>query len=177
MRFSILALLGLVAYAAFGCLALTRSTEVWQLITHTAVFITLLSAVLAAVYRSGPKRAFWIGFALFGWASLYIYLSVLDVPLRFLTEFGETYLLQVMEDTLPVDMESSMGGYYNATISYFQEIYRSLCSLLFGLIGGSISLLLYSTRQKQDAQAARVASHSPEAKTNPGRLPDGEAGA
>jgi len=34
------------------------------------VALALIAAVVLAIYRSGDRRAFWLGFAIFGWSYL-----------------------------------------------------------------------------------------------------------
>jgi len=43
------------------------ASAAWVAIAATITLGLLLTAVLGAVLRRGPARAFWLGFALFGW--------------------------------------------------------------------------------------------------------------
>jgi hypothetical protein len=54
---------GLLAALILGCLS---------------VMGLLLTAIMAAIYRRGPTRAFWIGFSLFGWMSFAWVLFILS---------------------------------------------------------------------------------------------------
>ena len=67
MRFSILGLLGLVAFAALGCAALQNSNDVWRTCLYSLAVGSLIAALVPAVLLTGRKRAFWIAFALVGW--------------------------------------------------------------------------------------------------------------
>lgn len=67
-QFSIKALLGLAAFVAAACAALLNASEWWASATCTITLVVLLVAVLRSVFRRGPSRAFWLGFAIFGWA-------------------------------------------------------------------------------------------------------------
>jgi hypothetical protein len=66
MRFSLLGLMALVAYTALACAALRYATELWASSLFTLAVLLFLFAVLAIALRSGPTRAGWIGFVLFG---------------------------------------------------------------------------------------------------------------
>jgi hypothetical protein len=55
---------------ALGCAALVQATALWCSAAGLAVTAALFTAVLAAIYRSSPDRAFWAGFAVFGWGYL-----------------------------------------------------------------------------------------------------------
>jgi hypothetical protein len=69
-QFSLWWLLGLTALVAVGCTALMNASAAWAMSLHSALLALLLVAVLRAIYRHGAVRAFWIGFALFGWVYL-----------------------------------------------------------------------------------------------------------
>lgn len=69
-RFSIAGLMGLVVVVAVGVAALRSGSEDWAGIVLTLTLGLLGAAVLGAIYRTGPRRAFWVGFALFGWGYL-----------------------------------------------------------------------------------------------------------
>lgn len=69
-RFSIRQLLAATALVALGCFALLNASPIVAAAMMSAVAVLLLAAVVLSIYRTGDKRAFWIGFALFGWAYL-----------------------------------------------------------------------------------------------------------
>jgi hypothetical protein len=50
--------------------ALSGPTDAWDATLLGLTLLVLLASVLLAVHRSGDRRAFWQGFALFGWAYL-----------------------------------------------------------------------------------------------------------
>jgi hypothetical protein len=75
-RFKIAGLLVLVVAVEFGLGALRGSSDLWDSGLFTAVIGFLLVSVLLAVHRHGIRRAFWLGFALFGW----VYLGLSVVP-------------------------------------------------------------------------------------------------
>jgi len=69
-RFSIRQLLAATAIVAVGCLALVKPSALLAAATMGAVALALLAAVILSIYRSGDKRAFWLGFTVFGWSYL-----------------------------------------------------------------------------------------------------------
>jgi hypothetical protein len=69
-RFSIASLLGVVLFVAVGAAALRAATDPWDAGVFGITLLLLLTAVLLAVHRSGRRRAYWTGFALFGGAYL-----------------------------------------------------------------------------------------------------------
>ncbi len=60
------------AVAALGCVALRNASDAWSAAMLGFVVLMLASAILLAVFRGDSRRAFWIGFATFGW--LYVLL-------------------------------------------------------------------------------------------------------
>jgi hypothetical protein len=71
-RLSIRSVLFLIAIFGVGFAALKHPTNWWSgglLLGDLCLFVF---AAMAIAYRQGSRRAFWLGFALFGWAYLVI---------------------------------------------------------------------------------------------------------
>jgi hypothetical protein len=75
-RFHLGSLVTIVLVVGVGLAALRESNTIWDSGIFSAVAGVLLIAVLLAIHRTEKKRAFWIGFALFGW----VYLGLSLVP-------------------------------------------------------------------------------------------------
>jgi len=71
-RFSIRQLLLGTALVAVGCVALRSASHIWVAVLLGLMLLVLTAAVPLAIFRHGAQRAWWFGFALFGW--LYILL-------------------------------------------------------------------------------------------------------
>jgi hypothetical protein len=69
-RFHIASLLGMILFFGVGFAALREATDLWQVGIFTLVILGLLVATLLAIHSTERRRAFWLGFALFGWVSL-----------------------------------------------------------------------------------------------------------
>ncbi len=69
-RFTIRSLLGVVLFVAIAVAALRASTDAWDGWLFALTSLILLTTVLLAVHRTDRKRAYWLGFALFGWTYL-----------------------------------------------------------------------------------------------------------
>jgi hypothetical protein len=91
IRFTIGGLLAAVLFAAVPIAALREATALWDSGVFTVTAGLLLGSVLLAVHRTGRRRAFWVGFGLFGWAYL---LAGLKPPVgsRLLTTKALVYL-------------------------------------------------------------------------------------
>src|SRR5208283_4800753 len=91
IRFSIASLLLVVLFVAVGFAALRESNETWESGIFTLTLAALLISILLAIHRTESRRAFWIGFALFGW--IYLGLSLVpSIEYRLLTTKGLAYL-------------------------------------------------------------------------------------
>jgi hypothetical protein len=91
IRFSIASLLGLVLFVAIAVAALRAGSEVWDQSLFSATLAVLVLSVLLALNGNRKKRAYWLGFALFGGAYLLASL-VPPVAQRLLTTQGLTFL-------------------------------------------------------------------------------------
>ena len=69
-RFSIRQLLLGTALVAVGCVALRSASPTWVAALLGVVLLVLTAAVPLAIFRQGAQRAWWFGFALFGWLYL-----------------------------------------------------------------------------------------------------------
>ncbi len=92
IRFSIRSLVFFILICGVAFAAIKESTDWWEKGTFSvAVLVLLLSTLLASVLAGG-RRAFWLGFALFGWA--YLLLSLIPpVETRLVTSkaFGNLF--------------------------------------------------------------------------------------
>ena len=70
IRFTIASLLVVVLFVAVGFAALRKSSDLWESGVFTLTLAALLISILLAVHRTESRRAFWLGFALFGWTYL-----------------------------------------------------------------------------------------------------------
>ena len=90
-RFHIGTLLILVLILGVGFAALRESNETWDSSIFSLTLGMLSVLILLAVHRTEKKRAFWLGFALFGWT--YVGLSLVpSIESRLLTTKALAYL-------------------------------------------------------------------------------------
>ncbi len=91
LRFSIGSLIGFILICGVGIAALKESSDLWERGTFTAMVLVLLTSVLLAAHRGGQRRAFWVGFALFG--GVYLGMSMVPaVESRLVCSQGLAYL-------------------------------------------------------------------------------------
>ncbi len=90
-RFSIASLLGIVLFVAIAIAALRASNDAWDSSVLGLTLLTLLAAALLAVHRTDRRRAFWLGFAVFGW--IYLFASLIpQIALRLPTTLGLAFI-------------------------------------------------------------------------------------
>jgi hypothetical protein len=75
LRLTIANLMFVVLYVGLGFAALRNADEFWASATFTLAILAVSAAVVGAVARKGRARMTWLGFAVFGLASLLIWLS------------------------------------------------------------------------------------------------------
>jgi WD40 repeat protein len=91
IRFNIASLLVIVLFLAVGFAALRESNETWDSGLFTLTLTVLLASTLLAIHRNDARRAFWIGFALFG--TTYLALSLVpSIESRLATTKALAYL-------------------------------------------------------------------------------------
>jgi uncharacterized membrane protein len=66
IRFNIASLLGVISVIGVGFAALRESSDLWVSSLFTLTLAALLISILLAIHRTEKRRAFWLGFALFG---------------------------------------------------------------------------------------------------------------
>jgi hypothetical protein len=151
-----------IAGISFVCIALLNANEVWERATFSIAMAALLTSFVAALYSSGARRAFWIGFAVFGSGYSLLYWNPL----------GNTGHELITNDCLAIVLErlpASHGmartqdiyqrvGMLNARRDIFFRVGHTLWTVILALAGGLIARFFYLQRQKQDA---RLPEHSP----------------
>ena len=70
-RFTIAGLMGLVVASAVGVAAVRFASELWAGVLLLGTLTLLGAAILGILHRRGARRAWWQGFALFGWGYLF----------------------------------------------------------------------------------------------------------
>jgi hypothetical protein len=156
LRFSLATLLAIVAVIALGLAGLTLASPLATAATATVTLAVLLAAIVAACLLTGIDRAFWLGFALFGWT--YLVLVNWDWVGG---QFGHDLaagLGDFAERLVPELAPGEDWQVRQAKVGNVVQIIRMLLSLLFALAGGFIAGALARRRASQAGSAGPAAS-------------------
>ena len=162
-RISLAASMAIIALIALGLAGMMSASRVWTAVAGTLTLALLLTALLAAGILTGIDRAFWTGFALFGW--VYLLLVNWDwIRAQFghdltagLSEVAEVMIPEVRVPVpppqSPIVVSAPQTGRIVTTpteeilqrqikVGNFVQIGRMFLSLLFAMAGGFIARLL-----------------------------------
>jgi hypothetical protein len=174
LRYTLRQLLGLVVLVALALPALVYPSLWWAAAWLSGCLLMLSVSLLGMINRNADRRAFWIGFALFGWAYLtMLYAPVLDrhVGHRLITTkvlaYRQLHLPRAAGEaqcfqTSPVEIALQPTAWISYTVStetgtfpipvsqwdFFQQVGHSLFALLLACFGGFVSRWFYSTRSR-----------------------------
>jgi len=164
MRFRLRTLLIATFLAALVCLALRAPTRGWSAGLFAALVVVTLTAVLAAIYRTGQTRAMAIGFCIFSFGYLLVEgkmwpgsNSALSLPTNELIAWSFDKLHS--NDKQPSGGSSGQFAADDPFASILPppklQPYRGICiatlAAIFGLFGAGIAQQLERTRNSERA--------------------------
>jgi hypothetical protein len=100
-RILIAMLLGAMVPIALGLTALANPTAFWEGTTFALAILLMFTAILGVCYRREASRAFWVGFALFGWG-FFLLSSDMSFSVRSGGSFQFSYGTASEQDDKPV---------------------------------------------------------------------------
>ena len=124
-RFHLGTLVILVLVLGAGLAALRESNEIWDSGIFTLVLSVLLVSVLLAVHRTEKRRAYWLGFALFGAA--YLGLSLVP-PIE--TRLITTKALAFIDSKVPRSIPAGCNS-FTTTANYIYVVNNSQSNALY----------------------------------------------
>lgn len=147
IRFNIASLLVVVLFVAFGFAALRESSDLWESGLFTLTLTVLLVSILLAIHRAESRRAFWIGFALFGW--IYLGLSLVpSIESRLIT----TKALAYLDSKVPGRAQSFVTFSFTGTVAPGNQVQ----SVAFSPDGRQIAASSLGTVKVWDATTGRL---------------------
>jgi hypothetical protein len=156
IRFPIAGLMLAVLVVALGLAALRNASEVWAGVMFLFTCAVLCLAIVGAICRDGPRRAWWLGFSLFGWGYLLLSLwSTVSLPTMALLDVIAWWL------GIKVRFTGGMGGGLRSIRPWaggfggfgggsgvpfdgpLQQIAHCLWALVAALLGGLLARTLF----------------------------------
>jgi hypothetical protein len=156
MRFSIRWLLATVIFAAIAAAATARPNYWWACGLWSAAVATLCAALVGSIICQNAKRAFWISFAVFGWAHFVLafgpwfhdHTGGLLLTRQLLIKIGQAANPAVKDiDTSQIWIEHTDPAFLIHAYPSMQFIVagQSLFTVLIALAGGYIGRSFYRT--------------------------------
>jgi hypothetical protein len=154
-RFPIAALMAAVLIVALGLAALRNSSATWAGVMLLLTCGVLCLAVVGVVCGGDARRAWWLGFALFGWAYLLLaFWSTVELPTMVLLDMiaGRLGLSVQFTGGMGGGMRSvrlwaaifgGFGGFGGPGDRSIQQITHCLWALLAALLGGIAANALF----------------------------------
>jgi hypothetical protein len=141
IRFPISGLMGAVLVVALGLAAMRNASETWAGIIFLLTCAVLGLAIVGTICRGDGERAWWLGFAIFGWGYM-VLASWSSVTLPTMA------LLDAIGPRLGVNVQfgGGMGGGMTGAASSdrsLPQIAHCLWALAAALAGGLLSLALF----------------------------------
>jgi hypothetical protein len=143
-RISIKSLMGYVVLVGIGLAAVARPNSGWGIVLSAIAFTALATSVLGVIFRRGPTRAWWVGFAVFGWSFFGLVVLSISESLHGEISFGMNlfWLYRALYAVASVDREQ-----IDEIIRVFGIVDRpsqgsvavSLIGLAFAVLGGWVA--------------------------------------
>jgi hypothetical protein len=164
MRFSIRYALAIITLLAVALASLLRAGPVSSSLWITFSLGALLTSIVLSCIEVGRRRAFWLGFAIFGIG----YWSVLLLPLLFSNssngnwrQFGsnglattfllDTFYARVVAVFGYTKIERSSSGTYFLPWDYMR-IGHSFFAIVFGIVGGAVASITHARRYPESGE-------------------------
>ena len=145
MRFSLLTLLCITTIVAAGFSIVLTVPVPWLAgwISMGCLWI-LLGATLGIMHSNGQRRAFWVGFAIFGWGNITAFSAFWHIL--------PTYaVVEYVRSLGPLPVRTSTFG----DRQVFHLAGHCLWSLIFGGLGGMLNCYLWSLYERRSRMDAR----------------------
>jgi hypothetical protein len=151
MRFSILSLMGAVAVVALGLAALKSSSPAVAGATIMVTCGVLLLAVVGAACCGPSQRAWWLGFALFGW----LYLPAAFFPEWFGAEPPTIEVLTQAASWAGAGPARDPRSKFAPTVDVnYAAIGHCIWALGLALLGGGLARLFFGSRPAEPGPPA-----------------------
>jgi hypothetical protein len=137
--------------------ALTQANPAWAATITGIVLLAVSIAPLAAIYGGKQTRAFWVGFAIFGWTHIILEhgpFGDIELPSRFVVDevahraglMPKPPMIAARGVVLPPP--TATPPLTTLDVFSFKRIWLSISAGLFATVGGIVASVLASRRQE-----------------------------
>jgi hypothetical protein len=148
LRILIVGLMGVVLIAALGMAALRNASEALAGVTYLMTAGMLSLAVVGIVCGNASERAWWLGFALFGWS----YWSLVSRYWNVTTPLPTTRLLQALEPRFGFVAQILNKNQEPSDRTAYFQVGQCLWTMLAALIGGLLARVCFGRATGQPGQ-------------------------
>jgi hypothetical protein len=155
-RLSVMDIMGLVLMVAVACAALTRPSELAVGLLITLVIGVLCLSICRAVLENQGRRAFWLGFSVFGWVYVTLTLGLwtdrwLEPSLLTTKLIDWLYESMIPQPRSPrPDVVVDIGPWMGER-DYIRRVGHAILSLIFGMVGGLVAWSISSRARERNA--------------------------
>jgi hypothetical protein len=146
LRFSIAGMMGIILAVSLGLAALRSNSEAWAGAAYLATCEVLALAVVGVVCSGGSRRAWWLGFVLFG--SGYLSLAVREDP------GSSTLVPRLPSIGAAAALRSALGVFppFKGQLDPFELVCRCFWALAAATIGGLLAWGVFGRRSRDADQ-------------------------
>jgi hypothetical protein len=182
-RVTILGIMAVVALVATALVALRSTLEIWASAYFSLTLALLCTAIPGMAYRRDVRRAFWTGFAAFGWPYLilcfgpvpgtsfkpppllttqlleraYPYLST--VPPKEITVFGNGFWDDSRNIKVTSVAKTGRFTFFRNDIEDFQRAGHAIINLVFACVGGFVAQS-FASRLAREERNRSIQGHA-----------------
>jgi hypothetical protein len=147
LRLTIANLMFVVLYVGLGFDALRNADEFWASATFTLAILAVSAAVVVAVARKGRARLTWLGFAVFGGASLLIWLWTSETIDHSMNGPPAPVMTWGLRSLMPYFNQAPFGS---TTWLRYLQICHSLEVILVGFVGAILGRFVAVEDERPD---------------------------
>lgn len=143
-RYSIAGLMGIILVASLGFAALSRPSETASGITVLVTVGILTLAIVGTVCGGTKTRAWWLGFALFGWGYWKLAWPEYQIP-----RLPTLTLLETLMSKVATPVPQEKFGDRDLAVA-FRDTANCLWALVFASLGGGLAHWLFASNRRTE---------------------------
>jgi len=160
-QFSLRSFLVAVAFCAVAIAALLNASEAWLAGVATVTIGLFMVEALVAIYCPGARRAFAVGFLV--WGAIYFAVHNFLLAGYSSSVLGTAMILQLAFEGMHPETSASIRSHSGFALGHYYELYMHIGEFLWTLVlggcGGLLARMLWQRKLQQTAGRAIESSH------------------